>query len=129
MKAAVIGIAILFVGAAGAQQALTWIEAPSVADMAAAYPAKAKAAGVGGMVNLSCQIDHERRPHDCAAIGEQPSGYGFGFAARKLAEKMRIAETGLSGQEVRIPVSFDAALAKGETPTILRPAWAQLPAA
>jgi TonB family protein len=122
-------VAALCAGAAHAQSAATWVEAPSVADVTAAYPAKAKAAGVGGMVNLSCEISHEGRPHNCAAIGEQPSGYGFGFAARKLAEKMRVGETGLSGQEVRIPVTFDAAMAKGEAPTILKPAWAELPAA
>jgi TonB family protein len=126
---AVAAAGILMAGAAGAQPAVTWVEAPSVADMAAAYPAKAKAAGVGGLVNLTCSVSRDGRPRDCTAIGEQPSGMGFGFAARKLAEKLRVGEAGLVGQEVRVPVSFDPAMAKGEAPTITRPAWAQLPAA
>jgi hypothetical protein len=81
------------------------------------------------VVNLTCEIGREGRPRDCVAIGEQPTGMGFGFAARKLAEKLRIGETGMAGQEVRVPVVFDPALAKGETPTVLKPAWAVLPAA
>lgn len=127
--AAVAACAAMIAGAAGAQETVTWVEAPSVSDVAAAYPAKAKAAGVGGAVNLSCEIGHDGRPRDCAAIGEQPSGYGFGFAARKLAGKLRVGETGMAGKEVRVPVSFDLAMAKGEPPTVLRPAWTALPAA
>jgi hypothetical protein len=127
--AAVVGLSALIATAAGAQQATTWAEAPSVADMAAAYPAKAKAAGVAGMVNLTCTIGHDGHPRECAALGELPSGMGFGFAARKLAEKLRTGEPGMAGKEVRIPVSFDPALAKGEAPTITKPAWAALPSA
>ena len=128
--AAAFGLAALFATAAVAQPvAVTWAEAPSVADVAAAYPAKAKAANTAGMVNLSCTISPQGRPRDCAAIGESPSGLGFGFAARKLAEKMKVAENGMNGREVRIPVTFDPAVLKAEPMTITRPAWTLLPSA
>lgn len=125
--AAVAGAAVLASTAAWAQQAPTWSEAPTVADMAAAYPAKAKAAGVGGMVNLSCTLNHEGRPRSCYPIGEKPSGLGFGFAAKKLAEKLRTDAPGMDGQEVAIPFTFDPKVISGEA-TVRTPAWAALPA-
>jgi TonB family protein len=115
-------------GAAFAQTAPMWAEAPSVADIAAAYPAKAKAAGVRGEVNLTCEINRQGHPHDCAALGETPSGYGFGFAARQLAERMRVGDPGMNGKEVRVPVTFDPAVLKG-APTVTKPSWAALPSA
>ena len=120
--------ALAAAGAAFAQAAPQWAEAPSVADVAAAYPAKAKAAGVGGQVNLTCEIDRQGHPHDCAALGETPSGYGFGFAARKIAERMRVGDPGMAGKEVRVPVVFDPAVLKGAA-TVTQPAWAALPSA
>ena len=127
--AALIGAgAAVAASAALAQTAPQWAEAPSVADMASAYPAKAKAAGVGGAVNLTCEINREGHPHDCAALGEKPSGYGFGFAARKIAERMRIGDPGMTGKEVQVPVTFDSAVLKG-APTVTKPSWAALPSA
>lgn len=117
---------LTFATAAAAQ---TWAEAPSVADVAAAYPAKAKAAGTGGMVDLSCTINHDGRPRDCAALGEKPSGLGFGFAARKLAERMRLSDASLNGKEIQIPVLFDPAVLKSAAPTVVQPAWSALPTA
>ena len=129
-SAAVFVLATLIATAAAAQPVpVTWAEAPSAADVAAAYPAKAKAANTAGMANLSCTLNSEGRPRDCAAIGESPSGAGFGFAARKLAEKMRVAEVGLKGREVRIPVTFDPSVLKAEPLSITKPAWSVLPSA
>jgi hypothetical protein len=96
--------------------------------MAAAYPAKGKAAGLGAGVELTCEIARTGHPKNCEALAEKPSGYGFGFAARKLAEHLRVADPAMIGKEVRIPVTFDPAVLKGE-PTITRPAWAVLPTA
>src|SRR5689334_23581776 len=110
---AIAGAAALMAGAADAQQ---WIQAPSVADVAAAYPAKAKAAGVGGAVNLTCTVNYDGRPHDCYALGEKPSGMGFAVAAKKLAEKLQVQ--GLNGQEVRVPVTFDPQVLKGGDVTV-----------
>jgi TonB family protein len=114
--------------AAAQPVAVSWAEAPTAADVAAAWPAKARAAGTAGMANLSCTIGHDGRPRDCAVLGEEPSGQGFGFAARKLAEKLRVAQGGSTGAEVRIPVTFDPALLAARPLTITRPAWTELPA-
>lgn len=114
--------------AAVVQTAVSWSEAPSVADIAAAYPAKAKAAGVGGQVTLTCQMGRDAHPRDCAAVTEKPGGYGFGAAARKLAEKLKADDGSLTGQNIFIPVSFDPGVLTGAT-TVTKPVWASLPSA
>ena len=129
LKLATLAASTSILTLATATQAQTWAEAPTVADVAAAYPAKAKAAGAAGLVDLTCTINHDGRPKDCTALGEKPSGLGFGFAARKLAERMRVAETGMNGKEVRIPVSFEPAVLTGAAPTVVQPAWTVLPSA
>jgi hypothetical protein len=110
------------------QTPVSWSEAPSVADIAAAYPAKAKAARVGGQVTLTCQIGRDAHPRDCAAVTEKPGGYGFGAAARKLAEKLKADDQSLTGQNIFIPVSFDPDVLTGST-TVTKPVWASLPSA
>jgi len=122
------GGALAMATGAAAQGSIAWAEAPSPADVAAAYPAKAKAAGVGGGVDLTCTIGRNGHPKDCEALGEKPSTYGFGFAARKLAEHLRVDDPTLTGKEVRVPVTFDPAVLKGPL-TVTKPAWSALPSA
>ena len=110
------------------QTPVSWSEAPTVADIAAAYPAKAKAAGVGGQVTLTCQIGRDAHPRDCAAVTEKPGGYGFGAAARKLAEKLKADDQSLTGQNIFIPVSFDPGVLNGAA-VVTKPVWASLPSA
>ena len=64
--------ALIVATGALAQSPITWVEAPSVADVAAAYPAKAKAAGLGGGVELTCEIARTGHPKDCEALGKSP---------------------------------------------------------
>ena len=105
----------LSAAAAAAQPvAVAWAEAPSAADVAAAYPAKAKEAGVGGTVELTCTINREGRPRTCAVLKETPSNYLFGTAARRLAERLRVNELNLRGQDVMIPVTFNPEVLKAE---------------
>jgi TonB family protein len=113
---------------AAAQAAPTWIEAPSAADVAAAYPAKAKAAGVGGTVEMTCTINREGRPRSCAVLKETPGNYAFGAAARRLAETMRVNELNLRGQDVMVPVTFNPDVLKAEGIAITKPAWTAMPA-
>ena len=113
--------------AAAAQTSPTWVEAPSAADMAAAYPAKAKAAAVGGSVELTCTINREGRPRTCAVLKETPGNYAFGTAARRLAEKLRVNELNLRGQDVMVPVTFNPDLLKPDGIAITKPAWAAMP--
>jgi len=110
-----------------AQATPTWIEAPSAADVAAAYPAKAKAAAVGGSVTLTCTISREGRPRSCAVLNETPGNYAFGAAARRLAEQMRVNELNLRGQDVLVPVTFNPEVLTPQGISITKPAWAAMP--
>ncbi|THD59104.1 TonB family protein [Phenylobacterium sp.] len=134
-------IAALLAFGAGAAAALTasattlvpamppWSEAPTVADMAAAYPARAKAENISGHVELTCEIGPNDRPRDCSTVIEKPGNYGFGAAARKLAEQMKVGQSGsYYHQNVFIPVTFDKAVLAG-APTVTKPAWASMPTA
>jgi hypothetical protein len=113
--------------AAAADYTPAMAQAPSVADMAAAYPARAKAAGVSGSVVLSCRVARDNRTlRDCDPVKESPGAYGFGAVARKLAEKMVVETPDLAGQNVFVPMIFDAAMLKGEA-TVSQPVWAELP--
>ena len=49
-------LAALLAPAAGALQETTWAEAPSVADVAAAYSAKSRAAGVQTKARISATL-------------------------------------------------------------------------
>lgn len=122
------GLAASMASGATAQEAANWARAPTVADVAAAYPAKARAAGVAGAVNLTCTMDYEARPRECFALGESPEGYGFGAAAKRLAEKMRWADASRNGQEIRIPFVFDPKVANGAA-VVTKPVWAAMPTA
>lgn len=106
-----------------------WTAAPTSADMAAAYPEKAKAEGVGGGVELICTAARSGAMTDCDVLAESPRGYGFGTAAQRLAERHLRAAGVAKDQEVRVPISFSADLAKGSSATVKTPKWAALPTA
>jgi hypothetical protein len=127
LAAAVAGACALAAHADPQADSAAWTEAPTVADIAAAYPAKAKAAGVGGTVMLTCQIGRDLHPRDCDALKETPGLYGFAPVARKLAEKMKISANDMIGQNVFIPVTFDPAVLSGAA-MVTKPAWLQAPA-
>jgi hypothetical protein len=103
-----------------------WVEAPTVADIAAAYPAKAKAARQGGRVMLSCVIGRDQHPKNCGPVLEQPVLFGFGAAARKLAYQMKISTPEIVGQNVFVPVTFDPAVLSAQA-MVSKPAWVAAP--
>jgi hypothetical protein len=109
-----------------ADPAPVWTEAPSIADVAAAYPPKARAANVSGHAELTCEVGRDRYLRDCEPLAEKPYGYAFGAAARKLAEKLKVADSNLIGQNIFVPVSFDASVFAGSA-YVARPAWVALP--
>ncbi|MFI4964926.1 MAG: hypothetical protein ACHP9T_06115 [Caulobacterales bacterium] len=121
--------AAIVAGAAGspalADPVPTWSDAPTIADMAAAYPPRARAAHVSGHVQLTCEVGRDNHPRLCEPLVEKPGSYGFGAAARKLAEKLTVAEAGMVGQNIFVPVNFDAAVLTG-APNV-KPTWASLP--
>ncbi|HVI34390.1 hypothetical protein [Phenylobacterium sp.] len=124
------GAAVLMAaGAAQAQPAVSWARTPTPADVAAAYPERARAEGVGGVVLLTCTLNMSLTPRDCATLRETPSGYGFATAARKVAAGLAAAPgTGLhKGVEVEVPVTFAPELAAAGPLVIRNPAWASIP--
>jgi TonB family protein len=117
--------ALLLAASAGPALAQTaWTTAPTAADMAAAYPAKAKAEHIGGGVELTCTANRKGGMTDCDVLGESPRGYGFGAAARELAKKLT-AQGVVNGEEVRVPISFAPDLGGGGTAKT--PKWTALP--
>jgi TonB family protein len=114
--------------AAVVNTAVEWTQAPSVSDIAAAYPPRAKAAGVGGTVTLTCEMGRDGHPRDCAALTETPSGYGFGAAARKLAETLKADDPSMIHQNIYLPMTFDAGVLTGAA-TVTKPTWTALPSA
>jgi TonB family protein len=125
--AVIVASGVLAPSIAAAQVTPTWAEAPSAADLAAAYPPKAKAAGIGGTADMTCTVTREGRLRACVVIRETRGNYGFGTGARKLAALMRINELNLHDQEVVVPVTFNPEVLKPGGLTITQPAWAAMP--
>lgn len=90
-----------------------WTAAPTYAEVAAAYPEKARARQVGGRATLSCSFKVEGRVGSCQAVAEEPKGLGFGNAARLLAKSFvgpSTMDDGRStvGMGTQIPFTFSA---------------------
>ena len=68
-----------------------WSQAPSFAEVAAAYPRAG--AGASGYVALRCRIRRDGTLDGCLFTKEDPPGRGFAKAANSLARKFR-AEVG-----------------------------------
>ena len=79
-------------GAEGRKQLVVarpiWREAPSFAEVAAAYPARAD--GASGFVVLRCQVGRDDRLKDCDILTVVPRGKGFEHAAEALAGRFRL---------------------------------------
>jgi TonB family protein len=113
---------------------MAWPEAPSYADVAAAYPVRARAAKVGGRATLSCEFNRQGRLTDCETITEAPKHEGFGDAARKLAKDFRAFPNlsdgrNVAGATVQLPFVFDPAMLAGGVPVVGKAQWAGLPTA
>lgn len=110
---------------------IPWDKAPTHDDLRAAYPAKAKAAGVGGAVALQCGFAPDRNVRNCEVIKEEPEGYGFGLAAKVVAKGFVLPPVTITKQQLlhattQIAISFSPTLLQGPAATG-RPAWSALP--
>jgi TonB family protein len=115
-----------------AQAAMGWVEAPSYAQVIAAYPKKAKSEGVVGRATLDCQFTAAGRVEHCQTVVEEPKGQGFADAAKALSKTFRAPEqTGdgksWSGVDVQLPFAFDRSMQTENIPAVGKPQWAKLP--
>lgn len=112
---------------------LAWAEAPTYLDVAAAYPAKARAERITGRATLSCGMSAEGRLTHCSAVTSLPRGYGFDEAAKALAKKFRYTITSDSdrkatrGVAVHLPVTFDVGMLDQSAAVVGKPSWAAIP--
>jgi TonB family protein len=109
-----------------------WTAAPTYAEVAAVYPAKARAKGVGGNVVLNCRINGEGRLVGCQTVRATPDDVGFGPAARELAKRFQgpteMADgRSVAGSLVQVPFTFSPEMLDGGAPVIGKPQWAALP--
>ncbi|WP_372785769.1 energy transducer TonB [Phenylobacterium sp.] len=114
--------------------ATAWPQAPSYADVVAAYPKKAREAKLGGRATLNCEFDRQGNIGNCETLAEDPKHEGFADAARALAKQFRALPTGpdgktISGVRIQLPVVFDPAMLEAGQPLIGKAAWAGLPSA
>jgi TonB family protein len=108
-----------------------WLDAPTLADVAAAYPEKARTARVGGQVTLACVIADKGGLDPCSVILESPNGLGFGKAAKRLVPRFKPPETGPDGAPlkdaaVNIVFSFTPDMLDGKYPPS-RQYWVEKP--
>lgn len=108
-----------------------WREAPNVADVAAAYPARARQRGVGGTAAFHCRLNAEGRLVSCRNIREEPRGLGIAAAARGLTDKFRAPEKLADGRSIggyytQVAISFSPR-ALTDPAAIGKPEWASLP--
>jgi len=111
---------------------LPYRRAPSVDQVLAAYPEKARAAKVGGSAILDCRITKEGGLARCSTIREQPSGYGFAAAAKSLSPQFTTpTDTGGGGTAVgsraHVNVTFAASTLDASAPVIGKPKWMAVP--
>jgi hypothetical protein len=111
---------------------IPWRTAPTVADVLAVYPAKARANALGGRATLSCRYTKEGHLRRCEAVNVFPAGAGFGEASLKLAGMFQGPPLGgeLVNDEVKteVVVTFAAESLTGR-PVIGKPRWIALPKA
>jgi TonB family protein len=111
---------------------LPWRRAPTVEQVLAAYPAKAKAAKVGGAAILDCRIGKDGGISKCQTVREQPTGQGFAAAAKSLAPLFTTPiDTGkgetAAGARAHVNITFAASAIDAEKPVIGRPKWVAIP--
>ena len=112
---------------------LAWAEAPSYAEVVAAYPRKAAAERIGGRATIGCEMTREGRLAFCSTIRSEPIGYGFDTAAKALARQFRLQlETpedikAARSVVVHLPFTFDQSMLSQAPPVVGKPSWSRIP--
>ncbi|MBI1199732.1 MAG: TonB family protein [Phenylobacterium sp.] len=112
---------------------LPWVEAPTFADVAAAYPEKARKDRRGGHATLSCAMREDGRLNGCSVIASEPRGYGFDKAAKSLSKLFRFEVSTPKDRKathsivLQMPITFDPKMIDGEEPVVGKPHWSRMP--
>ncbi len=110
-----------------------WTTAPTFAQVAAAYPKKARDKKLGGRVVLDCKLAAAGKLGDCIEFAAQPPGLNLGLAAKTLARYFTGPETvegkSTKGMSTQIIVVFTPEMLNANIPTIGKPDWVALPTA
>lgn len=88
-----------------------WTRVPNVQEMAAAYPAGAKAENLAGAGVMDCTVGASGELSACEVVSESVAGQGFGAAAVSLAGRFELplkSPSGASmvGRTVRVPIRW-----------------------
>ena len=117
---ALLAVAVMASAGASAQEiaASKWGHVPLGQQIAAAYPAKALAAGQEGSSSMTCTANRVGVLEACVVDREDPPGAGFGAAELKLADDFRLIPDIVDGRptalgKVTIPVKWTLAATKG----------------
>jgi TonB family protein len=111
---------------------MAWPEAPTYAEVAGAYPAKARAARIGGRATMNCSFGKDGKLTACETALEEPKGQGFGAAAKTLAKRFRADPTdkdgkSIAGAVVVVPFAFDPSMLSAGEPVVGKPNWVAIP--
>lgn len=112
---------------------LPWSQAPTYAELAAAYPKKARAEKKAGRATLACEMSETGKLRDCVVAASEPKGYGFDVAAKGLARTFTFPVNSDSDKKathavvVHLPFTFDPATLDEATPVVGKPSWATIP--
>lgn len=107
--------------------------APTYAEVAAAFPERARAKGVAGRAVLNCSVIDTGELKRCAVISEAPIGMGFSTAAKTLVPKFVAPPSAPSlpstkGAYAQITVSFPLEMLDASAPPAVgKPTWVKLP--
>ncbi|MGE0828579.1 MAG: hypothetical protein AB7O04_04420 [Hyphomonadaceae bacterium] len=98
---------------AGEQAEFHFRESLTAADFERNYPRRAAEQLLNGRVMLCCLPGEDGRL-SCAVIAEAPENLGFGPAARRIGQSLRLTEDSLAlwrsrGGAVRVPLHFQVA--------------------
>ena len=111
---------------------VAWEQAPTYAQVAAAYPKKAREKQLGGRVTLSCAFKAGGKVGACDTLKEEPEGQGLAAAAKSLVGEFRGPSTLPDGRSTvgvitQIPFTFAVEMLDPTKRLIGKPRWAALP--
>lgn len=113
---------------------VVWTEAPTYAQVVAAFPVKARIAKTGGNVVLDCSFKSDGRLTGCEVLGETPKGLDLGRAAKTLmplfmGPTLRSDGASTLRAGVQIPITFPIEMTSATQPVTGKPRWTAAPSA